>query len=276
MYLDHFSLSCKPFDLLPDPRFLYFGKSHDMALTSLRYGVETGAGFTVITGDIGAGKTTLIRAILNNLAPEFVVALITNTHKDFGSLLEWILLSFALDYKNMSDMERYEKLTDFLVESYAKGKRAVIILDEAQNLELDELEKLRVISNLNADHHRILQIILSGQPEFREMLNKPELRQLAQRITVDFHIGPLPPAEVGDYIKHRMKIAGCDREVFTGNAIAKISEYTKGIPRLINILCNNALVYAYADKLDSIDEKTLAAVISVTRDIGMLPFNKLA
>ena len=245
-----------------------------MALTSLRYGVETGAVFTVITGDIGAGKTTLIRAILNSLASEFVVGLITNTHKDFGSLLEWILLSFSLDYKNMSDMERYEKLTDFLVESYAKGKRAVIIVDEAQNLELDSLEKLRVISNLNADHHRILQIILSGQPEFREMLNKPELRQLAQRITVDFHIGPLPTDEVGNYVNHRMQVAGCNREVFTKDAITKISEYTKGIPRLINILCNNALVYAYADKLHTIDKETLASVISVTKDIGMLPFNK--
>lgn len=276
MYLDHFSLSCKPFDLLPDPRFLYLGKNHDMALTSLRYGVETGAGFTVITGEIGAGKTTLIRAILNNLTPEFIVGLITNTHKDFGSLLEWVLLSFSLDYRNMSDMERYEKLTDFLVESYAKGKRAVIIVDEAQNLELDSLEKLRVISNLNADHHRILQIILSGQPEFREMLNKPELRQLAQRITVDFHIGPLTIDEVGNYISHRMRVAGCDREVFTKGAIEKIGEYTKGIPRLINILCNNALVFAYADKLETIDREALASVISVTKDIGMLPFGRIS
>ena len=274
MYLDHFSLNCKPFDLLPDPRFLYLGKSHDMALTSLRYGVETGAGFTVITGDIGAGKTTLIRAILNNLTPEFVVGLITNTHKDFGSLLEWVLLSFSLEYRNMSDMERYEKLTDFLVESYARGKRAVVIVDEAQNLELDSLEKLRVISNLNADHHRILQIILSGQPEFREMLNRPELRQLAQRITVDFHIGPLPSDEVGNYINHRMRVAGCDREVFTDDAIETIGTYTKGVPRLINILCNNALVYAYADKLDTIDRETLTSVIAVTKDIGMLPFSK--
>jgi type II secretory pathway predicted ATPase ExeA len=246
-----------------------------MALTSLRYGVETGAGFTVITGDIGAGKTTLIRSILNNLTPEFVVGLITNTHKDFGSLLEWILLSFSLDYRNMSDMERYEKLTDFLVESYAKGKRAVIIVDEAQNLELDALEKLRVISNLNADHHRILQIILSGQPEFRDMLTKPELRQLAQRITVDFHIGPLSAEEIGNYIQHRMRTAGCDREIFSKEAIKIIGEYTQGIPRLINILCNNALVYAYADKLTTIDHDILKSVISVTKDIGMLPFSKM-
>ncbi|MGB5706501.1 MAG: AAA family ATPase, partial [Arenicellales bacterium] len=160
------------------------------------------------------------------------------------------------------------------VESYAKGKRAVIIVDEAQNLELDSLEKLRVISNLNADNHRILQIILSGQPEFREMLNRPELRQLAQRITVDFHIGPLPQEEVGNYIHHRMRVAGCDREVFTNGAIEKIAAYTNGIPRLINILCNNALVFAYADKLDTIDQDTLNSVISVTKDIGMLPFSR--
>ena len=146
MYLKHFSLTCMPFDLLPDPKFLYLGKNHDLALTSLRFGLESGAGFTVITGDIGAGKTTLIRAILNELTSEFVVGLTTNTHEDFGSLLEWILLSFSLEYKNMSDMERYEQLTHFLLENYAQGKRTIIIIDEAQNLESDTLEKLRVIS----------------------------------------------------------------------------------------------------------------------------------
>ena len=272
MYLKHFSLTCMPFDLLPDPRFLYFGRNHDTALTCLRFGIESGAGFTVITGDIGAGKTTLIRAILNELPPEFIVGLTTNTHKDFGSLLEWLLLSFDLSYKGMSDMERYEQLTNFFVESYANGNKVVIIIDEAQNLDPESLEKLRVISNLNSDHHRILQIILAGQPEFRVTLGKQELRQFAQRVTVDFHVGPLPMEDVGEYIHHRMGVAGSVEKVFSDEAIKLIGEYTEGIPRLINILCNNALVYAFGYDQKFIDKEIIESVIADTKNIGRLPF----
>lgn len=246
-----------------------------MALTSLRYGIETGAGFTVVTGDIGAGKTTLIRGILNRLPDHYTVGLITNTHRDFGTLLEWILLSFGLKYKAKRDMERYDKLTQFLVEEYAKGKRVVIIVDEAQNLDPSDLEKLRVISNLNADHHRILQIILTGQPEFRETLHRPDLIQLAQRVTVDYHLKPLPQDEIGPYIEHRMKVAGNENKVFTDDALLVIGEYTNGVPRLINILCSNALVYAYADRLLEINKETLNSVVQVTRDIGSLPFEQM-
>lgn len=263
-----------PFDLLPDPRFLYCGPSHDTALTCLRYGIESGAGFTVITGDIGAGKTTLIRSILNELTGEFVVGLTTNTHKDFGTLLEWILLSFGLDYKGKSDMERYELLASFFVECYANNQRVVVIIDEAQNLEPDELEKLRVISNLNADHHRIVQIILSGQPEFRDTLRLPQLRQFAQRVTVDFHINPLPMEEVGNYVNHRMQVSGAEQRVFSDKAIERIGAYTGGVPRLINILCNNALVYAYGYQLNIVDEETLNSVIADTKDISMLAFER--
>ena len=261
---------------MPDPKFLYYGSNHDTALTCLRYGIESGAGFTVITGDIGAGKTTLIRAILNELPQDFIVGLTTNTHKDFGSLLEWILLSFGLDYKNKSDMERYELLSTFFIESYANNHRVVIIIDEAQNLQADELEKLRVISNLNADHHRIVQIILSGQPEFRETLRRPDLKQFAQRVTVDFHIGPLPESEVGPYIHHRMEVAGAEKKIFTDAAIKRVAEYTEGLPRLINILCNNALVYAFGYRLDLVDEEIIESVISDAKDICVLPFESVA
>ena len=274
MYLEHFSLNCLPFDLLPDPKFLYFGKNHDTAITCLRYGIESGAGFTVITGDIGAGKTTLIRAILDELSSEFLVGLVTNTHRDFGSLLEWMLLSFSLEYRNMSDMERYESLTDFFVESYAKGKRVVVIIDEAQNISAEDLEKLRVISNLNMDHHRILQIILAGQPEFREVISRPELRQFAQRVTVDFHIGPIPIEEVGSYIRHRLQVAGNTEQIFTDKAIMAVGKFTNGVPRLINILCNNALVYAFGLRQKVIDEEMLASVIADTNIIGRLPFER--
>ena len=280
MYLSHFSLSKLPFDLLPDPEFLYLGENHEPALTGLRYGVDSGAGFTIITGEIGAGKTTLIRRILHDLAvlsgrgTEYVIGLTSNTHKDFGSLLEWILLSFGLEYKNKSEMERYETLTKFLIENYGQGKRTIIIIDEAQNLDLDALEKLRVISNLNADHHQILQIILAGQPEFRDTLRKPELKQLAQRVTVDYHIGPIPIEEVGPYIKHRMHVAGSEADVFMDDAIEAIGEYSNGIPRLINILSNNSLVYAYADNQLTVDKAIVLAVIDDTNKAGLLSFGQ--
>lgn len=280
MYLKHFSLTSLPFDLLPDPKYLYMGENHDSALTGLRYGIESGAGFTIITGAVGAGKTTLIRAILRDLAilneqgSEFVIGLTSNTHADFGSLLEWILLSFGLEYKDMSEMERYEKLTNFLIENYSKGARTVIIIDEAQNLSLNALEKLRVISNLNADHHRILQIILAGQSEFRDTLMLPELKQFAQRVTVDYHLGPLPLKDVGPYVKHRMKVAGGDGEIFTDEAIKAIGDYSNGIPRLINILSNNALVYAYADDKHTVDKDIVLSVIEDANASGLLSFAK--
>ena len=280
MYLKHFSLKGLPFDLLPDPKYLYMGETHDSALTGLRYGVESGAGFTIITGAVGSGKTTLIRAILRDLAvlneqgSEFIIGLTSNTHADFGSLLEWILLSFGLDYKDMSEMERYENLTNFLIENYSKGARTVIIIDEAQNLSLNALEKLRVISNLNADHHRILQIILAGQSEFRDTLMLPELKQFAQRVTVDYHLGPLPLDDVGPYIKHRMKVAGSNEDIFTDGAIEAIGDYANGIPRLINILCNSALVYAYADDKHTINKDIVLSVVEDENASGLLSYGK--
>jgi len=281
MYKSHFSLKSMPFDLLPDPEYLYLGENHQPALTGLRYGLESGAGFTIITGEIGAGKTTLIRSILNDisvsdkLGAEFVIGLTSNTHKDFGSLLEWILLSFGLEYKSMSEMERYETLINFLIENYSHGKRTVVIIDEAQNLDLDALEKLRVISNLNADHHQILQIILAGQPEFRDTLRRPELKQLAQRVIVDFHIGPLPLKEVGPYIEHRMHVAGSKvKKVFTDEAIDVIGKYSNGIPRLINILSNSALVYAYADNQLTVDKVMVLSAIDDINKSGLLTFRQ--
>ncbi len=273
MYLDFFSLKRPPFELLPDARFLYLGKNHDAALTSLRYGIETGAGFIVISGEIGTGKTTLIRTILGGLPQQYVVGLITNTHPDFGSLLEWILLSFGLDYKGLSEMERYERLTNFLIEHYAKGRRVILIVDEAQNLDMASLEKLRVISNLNADHHRIVQVILSGQPELLDMLKQPSLRQFAQRVAVGFQIKPLTLEDTGNYIHHRMKIAGSEEDIFTSKAIAMIHKQTGGVPRLINMICHNALVLAYADGKEKIDDKVMQSVVQVTRDIAVLPFD---
>ncbi len=273
MYLNFFSLSFAPFDLLPDARFLYLGKNHDAALTSLRYGIETGAGFIVITGEIGTGKTTLIRSILNNLPQQYVVGLITNTHPDFGSMLEWVLLSFSLEYKNMSEMERYESLTDHLIQHYAKGRKVVLVIDEAQNLDVDSLEKLRVISNLNADHHRVLQVILAGQPELLDNLRQPSLRQFAQRVAVGFQIKPLTLEDTGNYIQHRLAVAGNDQRIFTPGAVKIVHRHSGGVPRLINIICHNALVLAYADQKSQVDHRAMESTIKVTRDIAVLPFD---
>ena len=200
MYEAHFELEKKPFGLMPDHEFLYLSKRHSLALSMLRYGVvEPSAGFVVVTGEIGSGKTTLVRRILDEVGDDVVVGLITNTHQSLGNLLHWVLLSLGLEYRDKGDIESYQILSEFLIEQYAQNKRTVIIIDEAQNLPLPRLEELRLISNLNSDQDHIVQLVLVGQPELRETLKQPELKQFAQRVFVDYHLSPLDKGEVEKY-----------------------------------------------------------------------------
>jgi len=208
MYNDHFGLTQKPFSLSPDPGFLYFTKSHRIAFTMLEYGIQNESGFTLISGDVGCGKTTLIRHLLNNLDRHYVVGLISNTHESFGDLIDLVLLSFDLNYKNKSNIEKYHTFEEFLLQQYSLGKNTILIVDEAQNLSSKMLEQLRVISNINSATDHVFQIILSGQPEIRETLRMPELRQFAQRISSDFHLKPLDLEQLSDYIKYRLNVAG--------------------------------------------------------------------
>ena len=169
MYESFYGFREKPFSLLPDPGFLYFTRKHRLALAMLEYGLANQAGFTVISGDIGTGKTTLIRHLLNSLDQELTIGLITNTHQSIGELMQWVLLAFDLDYRDKSPVEMYRMLVDFVIEQYAQGRRTVLIVDEAQNLAVETLEELRMLSNINADKDQVLQIVLVGQPELREV-----------------------------------------------------------------------------------------------------------
>jgi type II secretory pathway predicted ATPase ExeA len=243
MYESFYKLKEKPFTLLPDPGFLYLSDKHRMALTLLEYGLTNHAGFTVISGEIGAGKTTLIRHLLNNVDQEFTVGLISNTHRSFGELLQWVLLAFNLEHKDMSKVEMHQRFVEFIIDEYAHNRRTVLIVDEAQNMDAETLEELRMLSNINADKDQALQVVLSGQRELRETLRSPELVQFAQRIAVDYHLDALSESETAGYIRHRLEVAGGDPDIFTARACAAIHRYSNGVPRLINLLCDTALVY---------------------------------
>lgn len=270
MYEEFYGLKEKPFNIQPDPDFLYFGRRHAYAYAMMMYGIKNGAGFSVISGEIGCGKTTLIRHLLNNLDSNLVTGLVYNTHKEIGDLLEWILLAFGLPYEAKSKVALFDTFQRFLIEQYGLGKRALLIVDEAQNLNPDALESLRMLSNINADKDQLLQIILVGQPQLKTMLTRPDLQQFAQRVAVDFHIKPLDAAVVQDYIQHRLAKAGRDTPLFTPEACAKIAEVSRGVPRTINILCDTALVYGFSAGADKIDLGLVEEVLSDKAEYGAL------
>ena len=202
MYESFYGLKEKPFSIQPDPDFLFMSQRHTLAYSMLEYGLMSRAGFTVICGDIGCGKTTLIRRLLNTLGEDVRVGLVTNTHQDMGNLLEWIMLSYDLPFEGKSQVSQYDAFQKFLIAEYGKGHRVVLIVDEAQNLSVSALEYLRMLSNINADKDQLLQVVLVGQPQLRTLLKRPELQQFAQRVAADFYISPLNSVEVGDYIDH--------------------------------------------------------------------------
>ncbi len=270
MYEAFYGLKEKPFSIQPDPTFLYMGKRHSLAYTMLQYALENRAGFSVICGDIGCGKTTLIRRLLKELGDEVTVGLVTNTHPDLTDLTEWIMLAFGLPYSRLTPVGRYDAFQRFLINEYGRGRRAVLIVDEAQNLSAQAMESLRMLSNINADKDQLLQIILVGQPQLRDLLKRPELQQFAQRVAADFFIPPLNSVEVGDYIDHRLKVAGRERQLFTPLATAKIARAAGGIPRSVNILCDTALVYGYAEEARLIDVHIVDEVLRDRSQYGVL------
>lgn len=270
LYESFYGLKEKPFSIQPDPDFLYMGKRHSLAYTVLQYALHNRAGFAVICGDIGCGKTTLVRRLLNEVDGQVTVGLVTNTHPDLADLTEWIMLAFGLPYDGMSPVARYDAFQRFLIEEYRKGNRAVLIIDEAQNLSAPAMESLRMLSNINADKDQLLQMILVGQPQLRDMLLRPELTQFAQRIAADFFIPPLNSVEVDDYIQHRLKVAGREKQLFTPLATAKIAKATCGVPRSINILCELVLVYGFAAEARLIDVQTIDEVLKDRSQYGVL------
>jgi type II secretory pathway predicted ATPase ExeA len=271
MYKTFYKLSEKPFTLLPDPGFLYMSDKHRMAFTMLEYGLMNQAGFTVISGDIGAGKTTLIRHLLDNMDREHTVGLISNTHRSFGELLEWILLAFNLEHTGMNKVEMYRRFVDFIIDEYAHNRSTVLIIDEAQNMAAETLEELRMLSNINADKDQSLQVILVGQRELRDTLQRPDLVQFAQRISVDYHLQPLSEVETAAYIRHRLKVAGGSPDIFSDAACQAVYFYSNGVPRLINLLCDTVLVYGYAEQQPRIYANLVTDVAKEKQQGGIFP-----
>jgi general secretion pathway protein A len=261
MYERHFGFKSKPFALTPDPAFLYLSRQHAMAMTMLEYGLASQAAFSLLTGEIGSGKTTLIRRLLRGLGNQVAVGLIGNTHERFSSIHGWALSALGIAPADDSDIAQYEALVDSFVREYGSGRRTLLILDEAQNLSVEVLEELRLLSNVNSEKDLILQIMLVGQPELREKLARPELRQFAQRVSVDFHLRPLDLPETRAYIRHRLGVAGGDEELFLPDAIEFVYAQTNGIPRLVNRLCDFALVYAYAEHRKDVDAELISQVV---------------
>ena len=269
MYEEFFGLSEKPFSIQPDPSFLYWGRTHRLAYAMLEYGVLNHAGISVITGEVGCGKTTLIHRLLDQLSDTHTVALLSNVQEGRGDLLSWVLMGLGQSFAGKSHVELFSQLQTFFIGEYAKGKRVVLIIDEAQNLSMDMLEELRLLSNINAGKDQLLQLILVGQPQLKGLLNRPELLQLAQRVGSDFHLTPLNNEEVHAYIETRLSIAGCRRRLFTERAIDLIAEQSRGVPRVINVIADTALVYAFSAEELAIGVETVRSVIRDKTDYGV-------
>jgi type II secretory pathway predicted ATPase ExeA len=270
MYERHFGLTAKPFAMTPDPAFLYASPQHTMALTMLDYGLESQAPFMVLTGDIGSGKTTLVRGLLRQLGDRVAVGLITHTHTRFETLHGWALSALG-GASHDSEVARYEALVEILLREYSRGRRTLLIFDEAQNLSIESLEELRLLSNVNSEKDLILQTMLVGQPELRAKLSRPELKQFAQRVSVFYHLRSLEREETRAYVRHRLAVAGGNPEIFRDEAIDAIYSRSKGVPRLVNQLCDYALVYGFAEKRMQIDADLIAQVVRDCRSGLALP-----
>ena len=269
MYQAFFGLKEKAFSIQPDPDFLYWGRPHSMAFAMLQYGLTNRAGFTVITGGIGTGKTTLIRHLLNQIQDEINIGLISTTRRQEKELLHWILMALDQPFEGLSYVALYKRLQDYLIEEYARRGRTILIFDEAQNLGFDNLEELRMLSNINADKHQLLQIILVGQPELKDTLQDPDMIQFCQRVSSDFHIRPLLNDETIAYIDHRMSVAGSSGSVFDDDAMNIIFKVSRGIPRVINILCDTALVYAFAVESERVTAQIVQNVLADKKQYGV-------
>ena len=262
VYLEYYGLKEAPFDLTPNPRFLFFSAKHREAFNHLLYGIRERKGFVQLTGEVGAGKTTVCRAILKELGDRFATALILNPMPETDPLLRAVAMEFGLNPKGLDRFETLSALNQFLIELLYQGRDAVLIIDEAQSLTPALLEQVRLLSNLETDDRKLLQIVLMGQPELRDRLNDPQLRQLRQRITVRFHLRALQRAELWPYIQHRLRVAGADgHPAFTLGALWRIYRYTKGIPRLVNAVCDKCLLAGFVHKRRCVDYRLAAIAV---------------
>jgi general secretion pathway protein A len=262
MYLSFYGLREAPFAPTPDPKFLFQSARHREALAQLIYGVRERKGFIVLSGEIGTGKTTLLRTLLERLNADTPVAYVHNSALNIEGLLEYVLQDWGVKSTANSHAQRLFELNEFLIDQHRKGGTPVLVIDEAQNLSVETLEAVRMLSNFETTNQKLMQILLVGQPELRVKLDLPELRQLKQRIGLRCHIAPLSAEETRLYIRHRLRIAGAiDAGTFTDGAIQKIADYSGGTPRVINIVCDHCLLSGFADSKKRIDAGTVSEAI---------------
>ncbi len=259
-YQSHFGLTAAPFSIAPDPRYLYMSQRHQEALAHLLYGLGGDGGFVLLTGEVGAGKTTVCRCLLEQIPASCDVAYIFNPKLTVEELLSTLCVEFGIAYPpgNASIKVFIDRINAYLLDAHARGRSTVLIIDEAQNLSADVLEQMRLLTNLETNQRKLLQIILLGQPELATMLDRPELRQLAQRIVARYHLGPLTQAEVAAYVDHRLDVAGARRRLFPAALMRRLYRLSGGIPRVINVLCDRALLGAYVQGKDQVRSATLA------------------
>ena len=262
MYLEYYGLKEPPFELTPNPRFLFFSGKHREAFNHLLYGIREHKGFVQLTGEIGAGKTTICRAMLEALGDSWASALIFHPPPDPDLLWKAVAIEFGLEVAGLDAPQLRAALNRFLVAQAAAGRDAVLILDEAQTLSPELLEQIRLLSNLETEDRKLLQIVLMGQPELRDRLEHPALRQLRQRITVRYHLPALTRAEVWPYIQHRLVVSGATGTFyFSAGALWRIYDYSRGIPRLINAVCDRCLLAGYVEQRDGIAYRMVGRAI---------------
>lgn len=262
IYTAHFGLSERPFSLVPDPDFLFWSDHHRRAYSMLEYGLLTRSPITVITGEVGAGKTTLLHHLLKSVEDDVQVAMISNAHQDRGELLRWTLM--ALDQPADPDatyVELFAQFQQYLIDEYSRGRRVILIFDEAQNLSREALEELRMFTNINANKDELVQLVLVGQPELRTLVLRPDLRQFAQRVAASFHLPSMTAPMVKEYINHRLSVAGATRNIFQAPACELIFEATEGVPRLVNQLCDLSLVYTFTRGMQNVTRAIVEQVL---------------
>lgn len=261
-YLDSFGFKERPFTLVPDPAFLYWSEQHRRAFSVLEFGILSRAPITLITGAVGCGKTTLLRQLLKQIESDSLVGLISNAQGGRGDLIQWVLHALGVKFNpNDGYVSQFQVLQDFLIETYAQGQRVILIFDEAQNLSEDSLEELRMLTNINSNKDELIQLVLVGQEELRDIIKRPELRQLAQRIAASFHLKPLSEKSTEEFIVHRLRVAGGSGNEIDEQAKMLIFEVSRGIPRLVNQVCDMSLLYAWSAESKIVDAKVVQAVI---------------
>lgn len=274
MYETFYNLKAKPFHLSPDPRFFYGSSGHKRVLAYLRYGINQGEGFIVVTGEVGTGKTTLLRTLLSELPSEknIIAAQLVTTQLESDELLKMVAASFGLAYEGRSKSALLEELERFFMANAREGRRVLLIVDEAQNLPVHSLEELRMLSNYQVGSKSLFQSFLVGQVEFRDTLRSPNLEQLRQRVIASYHLGPMDLKETRAYVEHRLSLVGWEKDpAFTPEAYAAVYDYTKGVPRRINTLCDRVLLVGYLDEFHEITAETVANVIEELREETAAP-----